>query len=292
MKYSNKLVFYNCRLEPRQLLIGEDENCFLRSKEVVRTICDADFRNNSLDLIDPKTNKYYYHEYAKHPKNGLYLMRVVNERLRKDTSTSELKTDHPFLHVLIDTQVYPHFVIVEHYDSLPQCSAEVVGVLQHSLSVAVWKHGWRVVLNPDTTGVVSDFKLAQRAWEYLKNNLDGPRTLEELRGDIRINRERFHQLVISESIADGAMKWIQAFMRGKTKPKDIIAPLRAAKEAGVIKKMSKAEFRATFGGLLGNSLSLLDRYMSDTYSWNPNDKVYQNMVDKFGELVEAVIQEG
>lgn len=44
-------------------------------------------------------------------------------------------------------------------------------------------------------------------------------------------------------------------------------------------------FKYIFGDILGNSISSVDRYMSDDFEWNPKDTVFIEMVNQFAILV-------
>lgn len=252
-----EFFFYNCCLEGRQLELGETG--FLAAKEVVRAICDADFRNNGSYLKDPCVDACYYHEFAKRPKDGLYLMRAI----KADDDTS--------LDVLIDTRLFPSFVLIEKNNDMLQMSKEVTKVVERSLNHAANKYGWQAKLKENQLNVVHDVALFYSAMEYVKD--------PKMRAD-------FKSVVIVDKIADDVMKQIDMYIKGKKLPKAIIRPFRAAKDAGAIGKLTKTVFKKTYGNILGNSISALDKYLSDDYCWNENDSVYSEMKKEFGKLVE------
>lgn len=252
-----EFFFYNCCLEGRQLHLGEAG--FLAAKEVVQAICDADFRNNCSFLNDPSADRRYFHEFSKRPKDGLYLMRVVKA------------DDHSCLDVLIDTRLFPNFVLIEKRSDKLTMSKDVVKALERSLDFAANKYGWRASLKENQLNLVHDVDLFWSAMSFLE---DKKRSAD------------FKSVVIAEKIADDVMKLIDVYIKGKKLPKAIVCPFRAAKDAGAIGKLTKSVFKKTYGDILGNSISALDKYMSDDYKWNENDSVYAEMKKEFRKLVE------
>ena len=248
--------FYNCCLEGRQLRLGETG--FLAAKEVVQAICDADFRNNGTYLKDPDVKANYYHEYIKRPKNGLYLLRAI----RIDDNAS--------LDILIDTRLFPNYVLIEK-NNMPQMHIEVMKAFERWLNHAANQYGWSATLKENQLNVIHDVDLFKSAMAYAED---------------RNMKADFKSIVIAEKIADDVLKLIDIYIKGKKLPKPIIAPFRAAKDAGAIGKLTKSVFRKTFGDILGNSISALDKYMSDDYRWNEKDSVYNEMKNEFRKLVE------
>lgn len=249
--------FYNCCLEGRQLRLGETG--FLAAKEVVQAICDADFRNNGTYLKDPDVKANYYHEYIKRPKNGLYLLRAI----RIDDNAS--------LDILIDTRLFPNYVLIEKNNNMPQMHIEVMKAFERWLNHAANQYGWSATLKENQLNVIHDVDLFKSAMAYAED---------------RNMKADFKSIVIAEKIADDVLKLIDIYIKGKKLPKPIIAPFRAAKDAGAIGKLTKSVFRKTFGDILGNSISALDKYMSDDYRWNEKDSVYNEMKNEFRKLVE------
>jgi hypothetical protein len=103
--------------------------------------------------------------------------------------------------------------------------------------------------------------------------------------EVILNKKAFTSIVISADIADEVMVWVNNYMKGKDSPKAIIAPLRAAKEAGAIITMTKAIIIDIFGELLGNSISAIDKYMPLSYN-GYSDEAYKQMKKRFAEIVE------
>lgn len=123
-------LVFSCHLEGRQL--REGEHGLLADKEVVQAICDADFRDHSLDLVNPESNMRYHHEYVKQPKCKLYLMRVVNPNNRSS------------LDVLIDTRMYPNYILIEKDQHRAKDSYKLAKIIQLSFNKAAESYGWNL----------------------------------------------------------------------------------------------------------------------------------------------------
>ena len=150
-------------------------------------------------------------------------------------------------------------------------SMEVMKAMERSLNHAANKYGWLAKLKENQLNVVHDVDLFYSAMAYMKD--------PKVRAD-------FKSVVIADKIADDVMQLLDMYIKGKKLPKAIICPFRAAKDAGAIGKLTKTVFKKTYGDILGNSISALDKYMSDGYCWNENDAVYSEMKKEFRKLVE------
>ena len=169
-------------------------------------------------------------------------------------------------------------------EKLPRTEMETVNkqitnAVKNALSKKAYAYGWEINLRKFVPGVPKDEDLYGIALEYAGDDFE----------EIKINKEAFCSVVISYMVADELMKWVLFFMQGKKKPLPIIAPLKAANVAGAMKKLTKTTFPEIFGDLLGNSVSCVDRYMSDGYVWNPNDKMFERMVEIFEQVVAKVL---
>ena len=175
------------------------------------------------------------------------------------------------LDVLIDTRLFPSFVLVEKNNDRLQMSEDVVKAVERSLNHAANKFGWQAKLKENQLNVVQHLDLFYSAMAYVKD--------PKMRAD-------FKSVVIAEKIADDVMKLLDIYTKGKKLPKAIICPFRAAMDAGAIGKLTKTVFKKTYGNILGNSISALDKYLSDDYCWNEKDSVYSEMKEEFKKLVE------
>ena len=97
-------LVFNCRLEGRQLREGEQG--LLAAREVVQAICDADFRDHSLDLVNP------------------------NNRSSLD--------------VLIDTRMYPNYILIEKDQHRAKDSYKLAKIIQLSFNKAAESYGWNL----------------------------------------------------------------------------------------------------------------------------------------------------
>ena len=122
---------------------------------------------------------------------------------------------------------------------------------------------------------LQDLQLFHDALEYVNAYMNN---------EVILNKKAFRSIVITDDIADEVMTWVNNYMKGKESPKAIIAPLRAAKEAGTIITMTKAIFIDIFGELLGDSISAIDKYMPLSYN-GYSDEAYKQMKKRFAEIV-------
>lgn len=251
--------FYRFFLEERQT--KPCETGLLAATEVVRAICDADFQKNGLYIKDPKTDSGFYHEYAKRPKMGMYKLRMVK------------KADLSHYDVLIDTRMFPSFVVIEKRPDRTEDIPEILNVMERSFNDVAINYNWGAKLEEHKTNEV----------QYLEEFFSAMAYMNE-----RDDKVDFKSIVIVETIAPQVKALLDRYMKGKKKPKQILAPFRAAKDAGAIGKLTKSIFIKTYGNILGNSISVVDKYMSDNYLWDVKDKVYIKMRDEFRKLVEKV----
>lgn len=254
-----EFLFYSCNLEGRQLRMGETG--LLQAKDVVLAICDADYQDNILTMGVPKTKFAFFHEYVKTPKDGMFLMNVINP------------TSHTSRLVFVDTRISPNMVWIEKIDERPEETRDIVNALENSFSRESDKYGWKIRLSEYKTNVFREYTLFASAIEYI----NGAKDVSD-----------FRSVVIAEIVADDIIKLVDMYIKGKKKPKEIIRPFVAAKDAGAIGKLTKSTFVKTYGNLLGNSISALDKYMSDSYEWNQKDQLYLEMRHEFSIQVEKV----
>ena len=247
-------IFYSCILEGRQLWF--EEPFLLAASEVVRAVCKAGFQNSS----------DYMFECAQPSKDGMFLFKVTR------------KTDGFSTLVFFDTRTKPNFVWVENVfdNELDITIQQFVKMLGKTLSAASYAYGWKVWLEKYVPNELQDLQLFHDALEYVNAYMNN---------EVILNKKAFRSIVITEDIADEVMTWVNNYMKGKDSPKAIIAPLRAAKEAGAIITMTKAIFIDIFGELLGNSISAIDKYMTLSYN-GYNDEAYKQMKKRFAEIVE------
>jgi len=247
-------IFYSCILEGRQLCF--EEPYLLAAPEAVRAVCKAGFQNSS----------DYEFECVQPPKDGMFLFKVTR------------KTDGFLTLVFFDTRTRPNFIWVENVfdNELDITVGQFVNMVEMLLGSELHKHGWKVRLNKFLPRELQDIMLFHDAVEYVNAYQEK---------DVFVNKVAFRAIVISDAIADEVMALIKKYMKGKNKPRTLIAPLKAARVAGAVIKVTKAMYKKIFGNILGSSISSVDRYMSDDYEWNPKDTVFKKMYDEFVILV-------
>ena len=121
-----------------------------------------------------------------------------------------------------------------------------------------------------------DLELFRDALDYVNSYMND---------EVVLNNAAFRSIVVSDANADEVMALIKKYMKGKKTPKSLIAPLKAARVACAVIKVTKTMFKEIFGNILGKSISSLDRYMSDNYEWDSKDMVFNEMVKQFTFLV-------
>ena len=247
-------TFFSCILERRQLWF--EEPFLLAASEVVHAACKAGFQNSS----------DYVFEYAQPPKDGMFLFKVTR------------KTDGFSTLVFFDTRTKPNFIWVENVfdNELDITIQQFVNMLGTTLRAASYVYGWKVWLEKYVPNELQDLKLFHEALEYVESYM---------KKEVILNIAAFRAIVISDDISDDVMALVKKYMKGKKLPKPLIAPLKAARVAGAVIKVTKAMYKEIFGNILGKSISSLDRYMSEDYEWDSRDVVFNEMVKQFTFLV-------
>ena len=249
-----KFTFFSCILEGRQLYC--EEPFLLAASEVVRAVCKAGFQNNS----------EYVFEYAQPPKSGMFLFKVTR------------KTDGFSTLVYFDTRTCPNFIWVEKVfdNGVDITMNDFVKMLGAAINAVSHQHGWKVRLEKFLPDDLLDLELFRDALDYVNSYMND---------EVVLNNAAFRSIVVSDANADEVMALIKKYMKGKKTPKSLIAPLKAARVACAVIKVTKTMFKEIFGNILGKSISSLDRYMSDNYEWDSKDMVFNEMVKQFTFLV-------
>ena len=241
--------FFNCKLEGRQLCFGDTG--LLSAREVVRAICDADFPKCSLLLNDPKDKTEYFHEYVKKPHKGLYLIKAK-------------KSDAPLaLDILIDTRLFPNFILVEKQnDNLAACK-ELAGAIERSINHAADKYGWHVRLIENELNVIKEVDLFRSAMNYIEEVPD------------------FRSYILFEEHAEEIMDMLHLKIDNKVQAPTIMCVLKAAIDCGLISKPSYRVFIMEFGKENIVSYSTYKRYTKEHDNSILEDNVYKNYLNHF-----------
>ena len=125
----NDYEFYRCRLERR--LTGEGEFALLAVTEVVQAICDAGFQKHGTTMWSHPSSPHCLFKYAKTPRDGMYKLRAVR------------MSDMTTLDILIDTRMYPYFLMIDNNPDWQDLMDEVIGTLQQMINDEAEKYNYQ-----------------------------------------------------------------------------------------------------------------------------------------------------
>lgn len=151
-------LFYRCYLEKG--MAGDGEPGLLAATEVVQAVCDAGFQRNGLSMKCYPSSPHCYYKYAKNPKEGMYMLRAVK------------KTDMTTLDILIDTRLYPSFVMIEKRKDWQEEAEEVKGTLEKVINDDADKFNWHVNLKEYKTNTTQNLEEFFSAMSYIKDQED------------------------------------------------------------------------------------------------------------------------
>lgn len=119
------------------------------------------------------------------------------------------------------------------------------------------------------------------ALEHIVESIEQERALMEAG---RVESEDFKTLAFSSECADRVISRLHVLMTGKIKPRDVLMPLRAAIEAGAIRRPTWAEFISEFGSKLASKASL-SGYTDPTKDKYGDDPQFWAMVEDFRQMI-------
>ena len=163
--------FYRCYLE--RGVAGDGEPGLLAATEVVQAVCDAGFHKNGNTMRDFPSSPHCYYKYAKPPKDGMYMMRAVK------------KTDMTSLDILIDTRLYPCFVIIEKHKDWQEELEEVKDTLEAVINGGAEKYNYHANLQEHRTNTIQYLEEFLSAMAYMK---DQENLYEKHNGNIQIGQ--------------------------------------------------------------------------------------------------------
>ncbi len=117
--------------------------------------------------------------------------------------------------------------------------------------------------------------------EHIVESIEQERKLMEAG---RVQSEDFKTLAFSPECADKVISRLHVLMADKIKPRDVLMPLRAAIEAGAIRRPTWAEFISEFGSKIA-SKSSLSGYTDPTKDIYGDDPQFGAMVDDFRQII-------
>ena len=289
--------YFDCQFIPEQLYLGE--HSFLQGKEALARVMGEDFRlQKTLVLVHPRRQVAYHHEYVKSALKDIYIFRVFNQRIVKkplENFHTKLELDYPYLYVVADFTGEEPMFRIENWAEVVKSTEEVVSVLTYSMNVVLKGYGWKLKLvpskrKPQESKVLNSMKEKYLNMPRTMGELYGPRCIEKLMpvktDDTLKNTSGFRSAIIGEEYADEITDLLHKFMKGKSAPKDIMRPVRAAIDAGVLRPLSYLEFKQEFGSILGNSISSLNKYINKEYTGFKKDSLYEMMKQKFIRILE------
>lgn len=193
--------YYCCILKGRQLSIGEAG--LLPASEVLRAICDAGFQNNRL----------FDFEYAKPPKDGMYLMKVTR------------KADQQVLLVFIDTRTHTNYIWVESRgdDIVDELERQVVDAIGNEIRLKAYDYGWNASVNEPSQKGWKDIGFLSDAMTYVNKYLEN-------------KVASFYTYVIDVDRVWEIMAVLHQKLENKRKAKSIMMVLRAAYDADLIER--------------------------------------------------------
>ena len=157
---NKNFVFYRCFLERE--MAAEGEPGLLAATEVVQAVCDAGFQRNGLKMKCYPSSPHCYYKYAKTPKEGMYMMRAVK------------KSDMTTLDILIDTRLYPSFVMIEKHKDWQEETEEVKNTLEQVINDDADKYNWHINLREHNTSTTQHLEEFISALSYIKDQEDIP----------------------------------------------------------------------------------------------------------------------
>ena len=283
---------YTCQFVSRGLVFGDDG--LPLPYKVLAKVMDEDYQGmNRIRLMDKKTKRQYYHETAKDPINNTYFVRVANERtlvVPDEHCGTKTEIEHPYLYVFVLAGLERPLVMIEKCRVCPQAGSEVARVLGQSISSIMAKSGRIMTLKKCETNDTHAQCLTAMGY-MMDDPVKDINTLEELhgyevtgtllkkkRGPKRLN---FRNCINNKTYADTIIRLLHEYIDGKTKPKDIMRPIRAALEVGAIRKVTLKEFESEFGDIMNDSSTMFDNYQNLTLDYFKDDKMFEKMRDVF-----------
>ena len=163
--------FYRCYLEKEQAVDGEPG--LLAATEVVRAVCDAGFQSNGFYMRCYPSSPHCYYKFAKTPREGMYMLRAVK------------RTDMTTLDILIDTRLYPCFVMIEKNTDWQEETAEVIVTLEQMINEEAAQYNWHVNLLEYRSNKAQHLDEFISALNYMYGPDDEP---ERHRGHVQIGQ--------------------------------------------------------------------------------------------------------
>ena len=120
-------------------------------------------------------------------------------------------------------------------------------------------------------------------WEVAKARIEAEEASACM--DVSEDEKVEYGFVVDQRYADDVVALILSYMNGKdrSQAKDIMKPIRAAQDAGVIRRISYDEMKNTFPDFCPTSKSSVSKYTNDTETPYV-DQSFKDMVVEFERL--------
>ena len=288
----NTYNVFNCQFTAVQLSLGRE--CCLSGKEALVEVMSKDFLEVKWNFLsDHKLNVHYHHEYENTKQQNLYMMRVANKRVypkAKDFTEDESEIRFPYLYVIIDIRQETPIIMIEDYNEVPSSLDEVVAVLTFSFNKAMKAKGWKVKLVREKGGL-SPIPFSLRP--IMEPLLNKPRTIEEFHGvenmcelyKRKTEPKNFRDLFAIEYMnrAEDIIAILNKMIEGRKHARDIVRPLRAAIDAGIIERPTWPEFLKEFSNV-DCSRSSYERLTNPDNDYYSRMKSYDKLLEYFVRL--------
>lgn len=292
----DNFLFYKCLLKRCELGIGGTPS--LQGKGALVELLDADSQESRY-FIFAHTRKQllYYHEYAMPPHDGMYVLRVANNRVSEYTGENfEVITEvvHPYVYVVVDTAPSEPLIAIENCKYCKRAKDEVLQVLDYSLHRDLSNVGWNVKLVPCVPSSKQQARLHQMM--AVVNDLpNAERTLENRYGIQRVDLLIRHFLRYRESLRgkrkshdlrnyilhhnkDLVLKLLDGVLRNLKGSKSVSCPFRFLQDHKVMK-------RPPFNAVINQFPYLKDRVTVSRFNEYTNEN--NNPYAKDGDLYDV-----
>ena len=287
----NKYYVFYCQFVAVQLSLGRE--CCLSGKEALTRVMSKDFQEVKWNFLsDPKLNVHYHHEYVDTKQKDVFVMRVANKRVyirAKDFIEDNTQIRFPYLYVIVDTRQETPTIMIEDYKEVPSSLEEVAAVLTYSINMVMKSKGWKIKL----TRKLGELRPVPFSLQPVMDPLmDKPRTIEELHGldnmcELYKRKKKIADFRDAIAIGykeqgEGIIAQLHQMIDGCSAPMDAVMPIRAAIEAGIIRRPTWSEFIVEFPDVCC-ARSTFERLT------NPNNCTY-NHLKTFHDLVTSFIK--
>ena len=282
----NTYNVFNCQFKAVQLSLGRE--CCLSGKEALAQVMNKDFQEVKWNFLsDHKLNAHYHHEYENTKQKDVFIMRVANKRVyrrAKDFIEDNTQIRFPYLYVILDCRQETPTIMIEDYKEVPSSLEEVVAVITFSINMAMESKGWKMKLMKQG-GELSPIPFSLRS--VMEPLLDKPRTIEEFHGvdnmcELYKKKRKqepadFRNAIKYSAKVDQIIAVLKQMMEGKTQARDIIRPIRAAMDIGLIRRPTFREFIETFHPEVHIAKSTFSDYTNPDNAPFVGDDLYDNI---------------